>query len=263
MQESQEMWGWSLGQEDLLEEGMATHSSFLAWSILWTVGPGGLQSIRWQTVGHDLATEHSAHGQSHHLYFNKAKYVSYDILRFHALHYIYKIYWNCLYFVFSAKCSAPWLPVLYIYKIHIYIYINIYIYKKYIYIYSFIISILKIQSSYFREYLSILNFLKSDILSSYDDWRIVDTWALLVAQTVKKLPAMQETWVWSPLDTQNWKWSMSFSRISSLYTWGPFYQTFHEVLELISKRQDENETHLFHESSINVMQQVYHVGSTH
>ena len=34
------------GQEDLLEEGMATHSSILAWRIPWTEEPGGLQSIR-------------------------------------------------------------------------------------------------------------------------------------------------------------------------------------------------------------------------
>ena len=32
----------SLGQEDLLEKGMATHSSILAWRILWTEEPGGL-----------------------------------------------------------------------------------------------------------------------------------------------------------------------------------------------------------------------------
>ena len=36
---------WSLGQEDPLEEGMATHSSILAWRIPWTEDPGGLQSI--------------------------------------------------------------------------------------------------------------------------------------------------------------------------------------------------------------------------
>ena len=34
----------SLGQEDLLEEGMATHSNILAWRIPWTEEPGGLQS---------------------------------------------------------------------------------------------------------------------------------------------------------------------------------------------------------------------------
>ena len=36
---------WSLGQEDPLEKGMATHSSTLAWRILWTEEPGGLQSM--------------------------------------------------------------------------------------------------------------------------------------------------------------------------------------------------------------------------
>ena len=40
----------SLGQEDPLEEGMATHSSLLAWRILWTEKPGGLQTIGSQRV---------------------------------------------------------------------------------------------------------------------------------------------------------------------------------------------------------------------
>ena len=43
----------SLGQEDPLEKGIATHSSILAWEILWTVEPGGLQSVGLQRVGHD------------------------------------------------------------------------------------------------------------------------------------------------------------------------------------------------------------------
>ena len=42
----------SLGQEDLLEEGMATHYSILAWRISWTQEPGGLQSLGVQRVGH-------------------------------------------------------------------------------------------------------------------------------------------------------------------------------------------------------------------
>ena len=42
-----------LGQEDPLEEGMATHSSILAWEIPWTEEPGGLQSVGSQRVGHD------------------------------------------------------------------------------------------------------------------------------------------------------------------------------------------------------------------
>ena len=37
--------GLALGWEDLLEDGMATHSSILAWRIPWTKEPGGLQSI--------------------------------------------------------------------------------------------------------------------------------------------------------------------------------------------------------------------------
>ena len=43
----------SLGWEDTLEEGMATHSSILTWKIPWREDPGGLQFIRSQRVGHD------------------------------------------------------------------------------------------------------------------------------------------------------------------------------------------------------------------
>ena len=48
-----ETWVQSLGLEDPLEEGMATHSSILAWKILWTEEPGGLQSMGLQRVVHD------------------------------------------------------------------------------------------------------------------------------------------------------------------------------------------------------------------
>ena len=44
IQEMQEMWVQSLGLEDPLEEGTATHSSILAWEIPWTEEPGGVQS---------------------------------------------------------------------------------------------------------------------------------------------------------------------------------------------------------------------------
>ena len=47
-----------LGWEDPLEKGMATHSSILAWRILWREEPGGLQSMGLQRVRHDLVTEH-------------------------------------------------------------------------------------------------------------------------------------------------------------------------------------------------------------
>ena len=45
MQEMEEKWVLSLGQEDPLEEEMATHSSILAWKIPWTEELGGLQSM--------------------------------------------------------------------------------------------------------------------------------------------------------------------------------------------------------------------------
>ena len=41
----QETWVQSLGQEDPLEKGMATHTSILAWRMPWTVEPDGLQSM--------------------------------------------------------------------------------------------------------------------------------------------------------------------------------------------------------------------------
>ena len=53
MQEPQETGIWSLAQEDPLEEGMATHSSFLVWRISWTEEPGRLQAMGSQRVGHD------------------------------------------------------------------------------------------------------------------------------------------------------------------------------------------------------------------
>ena len=43
----------SLGGEGPLEKEMATHSSILAWRILWTEEPGGLQSMGSQRVGHN------------------------------------------------------------------------------------------------------------------------------------------------------------------------------------------------------------------
>ena len=45
------LWVRSLGQEVPLEEGMATHSSILAWRIPWTEEPGRLQSM--ERIGHN------------------------------------------------------------------------------------------------------------------------------------------------------------------------------------------------------------------
>ena len=53
VQETQEMLVQSLSWKDPLEEEMTTHSSILAWVILWTEEPGGLQSMQSQRVGHD------------------------------------------------------------------------------------------------------------------------------------------------------------------------------------------------------------------
>ena len=71
----------SLGQEDSLEEGMSTHSIVLAWRILWSEEPGGLQSIESQRVGHDesnLALPHLESFEqclSHRKYLVKVSYV--------------------------------------------------------------------------------------------------------------------------------------------------------------------------------------------
>ena len=52
----QETWVQSLGWEDLLEKGMVTHSSILAWRIPWTEEPGRLYSMGSLGVRHDQAT---------------------------------------------------------------------------------------------------------------------------------------------------------------------------------------------------------------
>ena len=49
----QEMWVQSLGWEDPVGKGMATHSSVLAWRIPWTEEPGGLQSTGSQGIRHN------------------------------------------------------------------------------------------------------------------------------------------------------------------------------------------------------------------
>ena len=52
----QETWVQSLGREDTLEKGMATHSSIFAWGMSWTEEPGELQSMGLQRIGHDGVT---------------------------------------------------------------------------------------------------------------------------------------------------------------------------------------------------------------
>ena len=63
----QEMQVQSLGQEDPLEEEMATHSRILAWEVQWTKEPGGLQSMGSQRVGQNLVTEQQQQCYIYHL----------------------------------------------------------------------------------------------------------------------------------------------------------------------------------------------------
>ena len=68
MQETQETWVQSVGQEEPLEEEMATHSSILAWKIPWTKEPGGLQSIVTKSLTRLINQAHDIIGNtnSHH-----------------------------------------------------------------------------------------------------------------------------------------------------------------------------------------------------
>ena len=59
MLETQEMWVQSLGWEDPLEEGVATHSSILAWRIPWMEEPGGLSPKDSKEQDTNEATEHT------------------------------------------------------------------------------------------------------------------------------------------------------------------------------------------------------------
>ena len=61
-----ETWVQSLGREESLQKGMATHSGILVWRIPWTEEPGRPQSLGLQRVGHDRATNNT-----HALYLSK------------------------------------------------------------------------------------------------------------------------------------------------------------------------------------------------
>ena len=74
-----EMWARSLGQEDPLEKGMATHSSILAWEISWMEEPAGLQSMGSQRAGHSWA--HTLHGMAIVLCLFKFPYIVTAFLR--------------------------------------------------------------------------------------------------------------------------------------------------------------------------------------
>ena len=58
----QETWFRSLGQEDLLEKGMVTHSSILVWRIPWTLGPWGCKEL--DLIEQQTQTYKRAHTQA-------------------------------------------------------------------------------------------------------------------------------------------------------------------------------------------------------
>ena len=70
MQELQETWVQSLGWKDPLEEGMATHSSLLAWRIPWTEEPGRLQSMGSQRVRYDWSNLACTHAGDINVYMH-------------------------------------------------------------------------------------------------------------------------------------------------------------------------------------------------
>ena len=77
----------SLGQENPLEKGMATHSSMLAWRIPRTEEPGGLQSIESQGVGYnwnDWACRYTYAPHIHHIFFIHSS-VEWDLCCFYVL----------------------------------------------------------------------------------------------------------------------------------------------------------------------------------
>ena len=72
------MWVQSLGQEDALKEGMATHSSILACRIPWAGKPGGLQSMRLQRVGHNCVTNtHATIRNDHEVWFSATSFMGF------------------------------------------------------------------------------------------------------------------------------------------------------------------------------------------
>ena len=73
-------WVRSLGWEDPLEEGMATHSSLLAWRVPWKQEPGGLQAMGSQRVGHSWATKRTQHYRAEHSpYFHTPHFIFTEI----------------------------------------------------------------------------------------------------------------------------------------------------------------------------------------
>ena len=107
---TQEVWVWSLGQEDPLKEEMATHSSILAGIIPWTEESGRLQSIGLQRVRMTEATEHT---QTHMHTHGRVKWANIHGCLAHGKCLVYVNYFpSCLpivYFLFTLfwDLNAP------------------------------------------------------------------------------------------------------------------------------------------------------------
>ena len=87
-----ETWVRSLDQEDLLEKGIATHSSILAWKIPWTEEAGWLQSVELQRIGYNW----SANTHTHH-----------DITYKWNLKCVFLVAQSCLILCDPMDCSQP------------------------------------------------------------------------------------------------------------------------------------------------------------
>ena len=90
-------WAKSLGQEDPLERGTATHSKILAWRMSWTEEPGRLQSMGSQRIKHDWAvnTHSYAHTHTHTLvivYILVLAYYMYYISYISYLHFTFQFF---------------------------------------------------------------------------------------------------------------------------------------------------------------------------
>ena len=90
-----ETWVCSLGQEDLLEKEMATHSSILSWRIPWTEEPGGLKSMGLQS---------RIRLSDYHFFFH--------------IHYCCSVTRSCLTLCVPMDCSTPGFPVLHYLYVH-------------------------------------------------------------------------------------------------------------------------------------------------
>ena len=110
----------SLGQEDLLEKEIATHSSTLAWKIPWTEEPGGLQFMGSQRIGHDWASS---------LHYRPLQRVEWSPCDVQYVLAGYLFYWKYCVFVkpsvpVYSTPFAPWQPCLFSTSVILFVFIN-------------------------------------------------------------------------------------------------------------------------------------------